>query len=379
MLSRFLAKRNTPAAARRLRPSSHVCMDALESRTLLSAAPQWTFITADNRGQVQMTANVPLDPATPNSKAFRAYLRGPDGVWNTEDDERIRTTNFNFTASSNRITFRAIIGPTDTPYRIRVFSQWVLSTEGVQLDGEFDGRYPSGNGIPGGHTKFIARANFGNATVRFQTSGGNMNAVLRRDIPELAESIDNFLYYANNAWYDLSIIHRSSKAADGPPLGLDVLQGGQFRTNAASTIEVIDTSGKAPITVAPGISNIRGTIAFARTAALDSITSQFFINFGDNSSILDVTTDGGGTVTGGYTAFAEITAVPSLAALDNLTNFPRVYCNNNYPVVPVRDDTVDCDAFNNDPLNTGILLKRVSVLSNIQGQPGIPTEDLVAN
>ena len=65
-----------------------------------------------------------------------------------------------------------------------------------------------------------------------------------------------------------------------------------------------------------GLSNLRGTVAMARTALADSATSQFFINLVDNVSL---DTSGGGyavfgKVTTGMEVVDAIAAVPTQAS-----------------------------------------------------------------
>lgn len=64
-----------------------------------------------------------------------------------------------------------------------------------------------------------------------------------------------------------------------------------------------------------GEKNLRGTLAMARTAAVDSATSQFFINLRDNDFLDHGTRDFGyavfGQVTGGMEVVDAIAAVPT--------------------------------------------------------------------
>jgi len=60
-----------------------------------------------------------------------------------------------------------------------------------------------------------------------------------------------------------------------------------------------------------GLSNIRGTIAMARTRSLNSATSQFYINHGDNSGSLDP---------GRYAVFGKV--IDGMSVVDAIALMP---------------------------------------------------------
>ncbi len=81
-------------------------------------------------------------------------------------------------------------------------------------------------------------------------------------------SVANFLnYIAKGAFVD-TVVHRS--------VDNFVIQGGGFYTDFSTV------ATDAPIINETGLSNVRGTIAMARTSDLNSATSQWFINTVDN-------------------------------------------------------------------------------------------------
>lgn len=71
-------------------------------------------------------------------------------------------------------------------------------------------------------------------------------------------------------------------------------------TTSLGTIVIELNPAKAPIKLesANGLSNLRGSIAMARTSVLDSATSQFFINVVDNVAL--------DTNAGGYAVFGKV-------------------------------------------------------------------------
>ena len=85
-------------------------------------------------------------------------------------------------------------------------------------------------------------------------------------------SVNNFLQYVNSGFYSNLIFHRVVMTP------FSIIQGGGF-----------DASFSLPATNAPitlesnnGLTNLRGTLAMARTSVPDSATSQFYINVADN-------------------------------------------------------------------------------------------------
>ena len=105
-------------------------------------------------------------------------------------------------------------------------------------------------------------------TVVIETSKGNIEIELNRE--KAPRTVDNFISYVKSGFYNYTIFHRVISGF--------MVQGGGFTQD-----------GKEKETMAPiklesdnGLSNLRGTIAMARTNDPDSATSQFFINTVDN-------------------------------------------------------------------------------------------------
>jgi cyclophilin family peptidyl-prolyl cis-trans isomerase len=104
------------------------------------------------------------------------------------------------------------------------------------------------------------------------TTMGDITVELFQD--RAPASVENFISYADG-FYDGTIFHRVISGF--------MIQGGGF------TADLVEKPTRPPIRneAANGLSNVRGTLAMARTRALRSATSQFFINVGDNRSKLD--------------------------------------------------------------------------------------------
>jgi cyclophilin family peptidyl-prolyl cis-trans isomerase len=113
----------------------------------------------------------------------------------------------------------------------------------------------------------------GNPVAIVATSMGDITVELFKD--RAPASVENFLQYAAERFYDGTIFHRVIPGF--------MIQGGGF------TPDMVEKPTRPPIRneAANGLSNIRGTVAMARTRALRSATAQFFINAGDNRSKLD--------------------------------------------------------------------------------------------
>ena len=100
--------------------------------------------------------------------------------------------------------------------------------------------------------------------VIMNTSKGTIKIELDRE--KAPETVNNFLQYVDDKFYDGTIFHRVIKGF--------MIQGGGFSPsmNEKRTRRAIQNeSGN-------GLKNERGTIAMARTSAPHSATAQFFIN-----------------------------------------------------------------------------------------------------
>ncbi|MBC3831083.1 peptidylprolyl isomerase [Undibacterium amnicola] len=148
--------------------------------------------------------------------------------------------------------------------------------------------------------------------VTISTSMGDILVELN---PEKAPiTVTNFLRYTDVGFYSNKIFHRV--------ISNFMIQGGGFTTS------LVQSSTYAPIQleVNKGLSNVRGSIAMARTNVFDSATAQFFINVEDN--ILLDTNGGGyavfGRVIAGMDIVDKIKVVPTTTygGLENLPTTP---------------------------------------------------------
>lgn len=105
--------------------------------------------------------------------------------------------------------------------------------------------------------------------VQLLTSQGNIT--LELDPLKAPVSVDNFLAYVRSGFYKDTLFHRV--------LSGFVVQGGGFTKGLQPKTDL-----REPIVLESrnGLSNLRGTVAMARTTQADSATSQFFINLVDN-------------------------------------------------------------------------------------------------
>ena len=123
-----------------------------------------------------------------------------------------------------------------------------------------------------------------------ETSMGTITVEL--DDERAPATVENFVKYAADGFYDGTIFHR---VIDG-----FMVQGGGFTRDMNQK----DTRGPIRIESMNGLKNLRGTIAMARTMVPDSATSQFFINLVDDG-FLDFTAP---TQSGyGYAVFGKVT------------------------------------------------------------------------
>ncbi|KAF7276652.1 hypothetical protein GWI33_009991 [Rhynchophorus ferrugineus] len=116
-------------------------------------------------------------------------------------------------------------------------------------------------------------------------------------------STQNFIQYAKTGFYKNTIFHRV--------IPNFMIQGGGFTVN----MQQKPTRSAIKNEADNGLKNERGTIAMARTGVIDSATSQFFINLGNNATLDHGVRDYGyavfGKVSKGMDVVDKIAAQPT--------------------------------------------------------------------
>ena len=142
--------------------------------------------------------------------------------------------------------------------------------------------------------------------VLMKTSKGDMEITL--DEERAPRTVENFLRYVDEGFYDGTIFHRVISGF--------MIQGGGYTADMKKkpTHEPVVNEAKN------GLKNKRGTIAMARTSDPHSATSQFFINHKDNPNLDYPSFDGWG-----YTVFGRMTK--GLEVLDAIASVPTTTKN----------------------------------------------------
>ena len=126
--------------------------------------------------------------------------------------------------------------------------------------------------------------------IHFETNLGRFTVELYEK--EAPITVANFLKYIDEGFFDGTTFHRIVPGF--------VIQGGGFTADMAQKRTNPTIKNEAD----NGIKNTRGTLSMARTNDINSATSQFFLNFVDNST---GKLDPGGYSPEGYAVFGKIT------------------------------------------------------------------------
>ncbi len=155
--------------------------------------------------------------------------------------------------------------------------------------------------------------------VTLVTSSGSLTMEL--DPASAPITVSNFLGYVNSGYYASTLFHRVIAGF--------VAQGGGYTTG------LVKKAGQlAPITLESnkGLSNLRGTVAMARTSDANSATSEFFVNLVANTFL-----DYQSAASPGYAVFGTVTqgmdVIDAIAALPTGTQ-------NGVANVPLTDVTI---------------------------------------
>ena len=157
-----------------------------------------------------------------------------------------------------------------------------------------------------------------NPIVVIETNIGTITIELWAD--KAPASVENFLRYTDNNFFDGMIFHRVIPGF--------MIQGGGFSSDMVqkSTYDAIKNEASA------SVPNDRGTLAMARTNVVDSATAQFFVNLVDNDNLNHTNETSSGF---GYAVFGEVTGgmdvVDAIAKVETGT----VKGYQNVPIEPV--------------------------------------------
>jgi peptidyl-prolyl cis-trans isomerase A (cyclophilin A) len=157
--------------------------------------------------------------------------------------------------------------------------------------------------------------------VTLKTSMGDI--VMELDPAKAPLSALNFMQYVNANFYSNLVFHRV--------IPNFMIQGGGYD----ATLTAATT--RAPITLESnkGLTNLRGTLAMARTAVANSATSQFYINVVDNPSL-----DYQDATNPGYAVFGKV--ISGMTTADAIAAVPTAVSNGmaDVPVTPVVINSV---------------------------------------
>lgn len=140
------------------------------------------------------------------------------------------------------------------------------------------------------------------------------------------KSVENFLTYVREGFYDGTLIHRV--------ISNFVIQGGGFGPNMTQKPTHQPISNEAR----NSLRNERGTIALARTGDPHSATSQFFINFADNDFLNYTSSTSSGW---GYCVFGRV--IDGMHVVESIGGVPTrtQYGFENVPITDVVIESVE--------------------------------------
>jgi peptidyl-prolyl cis-trans isomerase A (cyclophilin A) len=150
------------------------------------------------------------------------------------------------------------------------------------------------------------------------TSEGSI--VLELDPNAAPITVNNFLNYANSGFYRNTLFHRVISGF--------MIQGGGYTTGMIKKNDLKD-----PIVLESnnGLTNLRGTVAMARTSNANSATSEFFINHVDNGFLNYSTTNPG------YAVFGKV--IQGMNVVDAIAS-KATTASNGFADTPLEDITI---------------------------------------
>ena len=164
--------------------------------------------------------------------------------------------------------------------------------------------------------------------VRYSTAYGNVDVRLYDSATPL--SVANFLNYVNSGRFNESVIHRSIPGF--------IIQGGGFYY-PTPTGQLASVPTDPPVLNEYGISNLRGTLAYAKVGpptgqeptpeTINSATSGWFFNLDDNSSNLN-------NQNGGFTVFGRVVG-NGMNVVDDIADLSIVNAGSPFDNLPIVD------------------------------------------
>lgn len=139
--------------------------------------------------------------------------------------------------------------------------------------------------------------------VVMETSSGDITIEL--DQSHAPKTVQNFLRYVAEHHFDGTVVYRVVPGF--------VIQAGSYEADGRSR----DVHEPIPLEANNGLSNLRGTIAMARTDP-DTATAEFFINLADNASLDHHANDPGNST--GYAVFGRV--VSGMEVVDRIAAVP---------------------------------------------------------
>lgn len=141
--------------------------------------------------------------------------------------------------------------------------------------------------------------------VRLDTSHGDV--LLELDPARAPATVENFLNYVRDGFYDGTVFHRVIPGF--------MVQGGGF----TAELQQKPTGAAIRNEADNGLRNTTGSIAMARTADPHSATAQFFINVADNDFLDHRSPDARGW---GYAVFGRV--IEGMQVVERIVAIPTV-------------------------------------------------------
>ncbi|MFT0546459.1 peptidylprolyl isomerase [Allopusillimonas ginsengisoli] len=157
--------------------------------------------------------------------------------------------------------------------------------------------------------------------VNLQTSKGDI--VIELNPEKAPKSVENFLTYAREGFYDGTVFHRVIKNF--------MVQGGGFEVGMKQKTTHAPVENEAN----NGLKNEKYTLAMARTSDPHSATAQFFINVADNDFLNFTAPTPNGW---GYTVFGKV--VEGTEVVDSITSV-KTGSKGFHQDVPVEDVIIE--------------------------------------